>query len=82
MPSSHDAELRWLDVPYSECAMHVGVAGERHLAEEEDLYPSGETIPPEQRRGCYVHQAKLSEDGKSKYIVKHPMLKAEAGWID
>lgn len=66
-------EQRTVDVPYSEVAMHCGIAGMTLEAVEEATYVNGRTIPREQRHGCYV----ITASG-----ARLPMLKSEAGWRD
>jgi hypothetical protein len=77
------AEIRYLDVeparrqlvnvPWSEAAMHCGIAGRQLFAIEESRYCNGAPIPLADRRGCRV----VMSDGRSV-----PMLKSEAGWAD
>lgn len=71
MPPSDSAVRTTLKIPYSEVAMHVGIAGKELIAIEEDTFYNGETIPEDARCGCYV----MDEKG-----VRIPMLKSEAGW--
>lgn len=73
MPSSENAERRTIDIAYSECAMHCGVAGRMLEVVEEDIFCNGKTIPVNERRGCYV-----ISNGAEFHSV--PMLKSEAGW--
>lgn len=60
-------------VPHSEVAVHVGLAGQRLVAYEENTYHNGNEVPTEARWGCFV----ITTTG-----ARVPMLKYEAGWID
>jgi hypothetical protein len=71
-----DADLfgtpaRMCEIPYSEAAMHTGLAGKRLRVEEEVRYANGGRIPPAQRLGCYA----ITADG-----ARVPLVKSEAGW--
>jgi hypothetical protein len=71
MPSSDRAVRVTLEIPYSECAMHCGIAGKTLTVIEEDTYFSGNSIPSHKRNGCYA----IDDNG-----ARIPMLKSEAGW--
>lgn len=61
-----------VEVPYSEAAMHLGIAGLVLEIEEERYYINGKLIPPNKRHSCFVlHKG-----------ARHPLLKSEAGWKD
>lgn len=64
------AERRKVVVPYSEAAVHSGIAGMELMAREEDCYVNGAMIPKEKRVGCIVYGPKGAV----------PLLKSEAGW--
>lgn len=66
MPSSANATMYVVNVPFSEAAIHLGLAGMTLLAIEEDQFVNGKSIPVRERLGCYVNG--------------HPLAKAEAGW--
>jgi len=72
MPSSKNAERRIINIAYSECAMHCGVAGRTLEVVEEDLFMNHRTIPNNKRDGCYVISTTTN--------ARIPMLKSEAGW--
>jgi hypothetical protein len=72
MPASASAKTQTVDVPYSEAAIHCGVAGLRLEAVEEDLYVNGVEIPERRRTGCFVFPESDSHGV--------PLLKSEAGW--
>jgi hypothetical protein len=71
MPSSDKAVRITLEIPYSECAMHCGIAGKTLTVIEEDRFSNGQVIPNERRYGCYA----IDDNG-----ARIPMLKSEAGW--
>lgn len=73
MPASEYAYGRLVTVPFSEAAIASRLAGQTCLALEEDIYVNGNTIPMDERRGCYV----LSRSNQ-----RVPLLKSEAGWND
>jgi hypothetical protein len=58
--------MQVVNVPYSEAACFLGLAGQTHLAIEEDQYVNGRMILPSERYGCYVNG--------------HSLAKSEAGW--
>lgn len=74
MPASTYARRQTVEVPFSEAAMFHRIAGQTLEAVEEDLYYNGNTVPENERRGCYVS----TEVGASRI----PLLKSEAGWKD
>jgi allantoicase len=79
MPSSKNAERRTIEIVYSECAMHCGVAGKTLEVIEEDTFYNGSAIPEISRNGCYVIVTCDVDDGTT-YNREIPMLKSEAGW--
>lgn len=79
MHVSMEARSRVVTVPYSEAAMHAGLAGHLCTLYEEDSYCNGGILPRNKRWGCMV--VLYDADGIT-VLRRAPMLKAEAGWVE